>query len=155
MCCPHYHSICDINVRVCVCVFKVVQDMKYFQRIKWQYMILDEAQAIKSSTRWVSHHYHSTIATLTLPLSLFQYSLEGTVEFQLSKQTATNRDTYTEHYARGTIQCIYNTCLPLSCSLVIVVLIIQLLVQYFPSVHCNLPLITAHPPSSSGHYFIL
>ena len=51
MCCPHYHSICDINVRVCVCVFKVVQDMKYFQRIKWQYMILDEAQAIKSSTR--------------------------------------------------------------------------------------------------------
>ncbi|KAL5463607.1 hypothetical protein EMCRGX_G032521 [Ephydatia muelleri] len=32
----------------------VVQDFKYFQRIKWQYMILDEAQAIKSSTsvRW-------------------------------------------------------------------------------------------------------
>ncbi|XP_071962626.1 chromatin-remodeling ATPase INO80-like [Antedon mediterranea] len=32
----------------------VVQDVKYFQRIKWQYMILDEAQAIKSSTsvRW-------------------------------------------------------------------------------------------------------
>ena len=32
---------------------KVVQDFKYFQRIKWQYMILDEAQAIKSSTRCV------------------------------------------------------------------------------------------------------
>ncbi|XP_072030901.1 chromatin-remodeling ATPase INO80-like [Amphiura filiformis] len=32
----------------------VVQDIKYFQRIKWHYMILDEAQAIKSSTsvRW-------------------------------------------------------------------------------------------------------
>ncbi|GIY61515.1 chromatin-remodeling ATPase INO80 [Caerostris darwini] len=32
----------------------VVQDVKYFQRIKWQYMILDEAQAIKStsSQRW-------------------------------------------------------------------------------------------------------
>ena len=32
----------------------VVQDVKYFQRIKWQYMILDEAQAIKStqSIRW-------------------------------------------------------------------------------------------------------
>ncbi|XP_033112932.1 chromatin-remodeling ATPase INO80-like [Anneissia japonica] len=32
----------------------VVQDVKYFQRIKWQYMILDEAQAIKSSSsvRW-------------------------------------------------------------------------------------------------------
>ncbi|CAL1282320.1 unnamed protein product [Larinioides sclopetarius] len=32
----------------------VVQDVKYFQRIKWQYMVLDEAQAIKStsSQRW-------------------------------------------------------------------------------------------------------
>ncbi|KAL9041985.1 MAG: hypothetical protein Q9180_000911 [Flavoplaca navasiana] len=32
----------------------VVQDMQYFQKIRWQYMILDEAQAIKSaqSTRW-------------------------------------------------------------------------------------------------------
>lgn len=28
----------------------VIQDMKYFQRIKWQYMILDEAQAVKSSS---------------------------------------------------------------------------------------------------------
>jgi DNA helicase INO80 len=32
----------------------VVQDAAYFQKIRWQYMILDEAQAIKSSqsTRW-------------------------------------------------------------------------------------------------------
>lgn len=32
----------------------VIQDFKYFNRIKWQYMILDEAQAIKStsSQRW-------------------------------------------------------------------------------------------------------
>ncbi|RKO93401.1 P-loop containing nucleoside triphosphate hydrolase protein, partial [Blyttiomyces helicus] len=32
----------------------IVTDEKHFQRIKWQYMILDEAQAIKSSTsaRW-------------------------------------------------------------------------------------------------------
>ncbi|CAO1633958.1 unnamed protein product [Sympodiomycopsis kandeliae] len=32
----------------------VVTDEKYFKRLKWQYMILDEAQAIKSSqsTRW-------------------------------------------------------------------------------------------------------
>ena len=30
----------------------VVQDVKYFQRVKWQYMILDEAQAIKSSSRY-------------------------------------------------------------------------------------------------------
>lgn len=32
----------------------IVTDYKYFNRIKWQYMVLDEAQAIKSasSTRW-------------------------------------------------------------------------------------------------------
>ncbi|CAH1792106.1 unnamed protein product [Owenia fusiformis] len=32
----------------------VIQDFKYFNRIKWQYMVLDEAQAIKSSAsvRW-------------------------------------------------------------------------------------------------------
>lgn len=32
----------------------VIQDVKYFQRIKWQYLVLDEAQAIKStsSVRW-------------------------------------------------------------------------------------------------------
>lgn len=29
----------------------IVQDAKYFQQIEWHYMILDEAQAIKSSTR--------------------------------------------------------------------------------------------------------
>lgn len=34
----------------------VVQDAVYFQKVKWQYMILDEAQAIKSSqsSRWKS-----------------------------------------------------------------------------------------------------
>eukprot|EP00795_Rhopilema_esculentum_P002515 gene2515-710_t len=32
----------------------VVQDVRYFQRIRWQYLVLDEAQAIKSSSsvRW-------------------------------------------------------------------------------------------------------
>lgn len=32
----------------------VVSDLKYLNRVKWQYMILDEAQAIKSSAslRW-------------------------------------------------------------------------------------------------------
>lgn len=42
------HAKCVLMV--CVCV-QVVQDVKYFQRVKWQYMILDEAQAIKSSAR--------------------------------------------------------------------------------------------------------
>lgn len=31
----------------------VITDYKYFNRIKWQYMILDEAQAIKSTSRFV------------------------------------------------------------------------------------------------------
>ncbi|QSL66916.1 hypothetical protein MERGE_001303 [Pneumocystis wakefieldiae] len=35
----------------------VVQDAQYFQRIKWQYMILDEAQAIKSSKLWALLHF--------------------------------------------------------------------------------------------------
>ena len=32
----------------------VISDFKYFNRIKWQYLVLDEAQAIKSSSsqRW-------------------------------------------------------------------------------------------------------
>lgn len=30
----------------------IVQDAKYFQQIEWHYMILDEAQAIKSSSRY-------------------------------------------------------------------------------------------------------
>lgn len=30
----------------------VISDVKYFNRIKWQYMVLDEAQAIKSTSRY-------------------------------------------------------------------------------------------------------
>ena len=45
---------------------EVVQDFKYFQRIKWQYMILDEAQAIKSSTRCVFVLFCVRNATLLL-----------------------------------------------------------------------------------------
>lgn len=30
----------------------LVSDEKYFRRVKWQYMVLDEAQAIKSSSRF-------------------------------------------------------------------------------------------------------
>ena len=29
----------------------VVSDAKYFQRVRWHYMVLDEAQAIKSAAR--------------------------------------------------------------------------------------------------------
>ena len=34
-----------------VLLFQVVQDVRYFQRVKWQNLVLDEAQAIKSSSR--------------------------------------------------------------------------------------------------------
>lgn len=48
-----YHK--DAPFHVLVTSYQlVVSDEKYFQRVKWQYMVLDEAQAIKSSSsiRW-------------------------------------------------------------------------------------------------------
>ncbi|KAF4121865.1 DNA helicase INO80, partial [Geosmithia morbida] len=47
----------DAAFHVCVTSYQlVVSDVAYFQKMKWQYMILDEAQAIKSSSssRWKS-----------------------------------------------------------------------------------------------------
>ena len=35
----------------------VITDIKYFNKIRWQYMVLDEAQAIKSSSRLVNNFY--------------------------------------------------------------------------------------------------
>ena len=54
--CPHYQlsdgifEACEFLVLRIICS-QVVQDEKYFQRVNWQYMVLDEAQAIKSSSR--------------------------------------------------------------------------------------------------------
>ena len=42
----------------------LVSDEKYFRRVKWQYMVLDEAQAIKSSTRFVPITLHLALADL-------------------------------------------------------------------------------------------
>lgn len=48
----------------------VITDYKYFNRIKWQYMILDEAQAIKSTSRYFimifSLLYHSCVIIISL-----------------------------------------------------------------------------------------
>ncbi|KAF2086928.1 hypothetical protein K490DRAFT_43289 [Saccharata proteae CBS 121410] len=47
----------DASFHVVVTSYQlVVQDTQYFQKLRWQYMILDEAQAIKSSqsSRWKS-----------------------------------------------------------------------------------------------------
>jgi SNF2 family DNA or RNA helicase len=43
--------IANYNTDFC---WQITQDQQYFQRVKWQYMILDEAQNIKnsSSARW-------------------------------------------------------------------------------------------------------
>lgn len=51
----------------------VVQDVKYFQRIHWQYMVLDEAQAIKStsSVRWkilLSFHCRNRLLLTGTPI---------------------------------------------------------------------------------------
>ncbi|XP_055630056.1 chromatin-remodeling ATPase INO80 [Toxorhynchites rutilus septentrionalis] len=50
----HLHTR-DASFHVVITSYQlVVSDYKYFNRIKWQYMVLDEAQAIKSSSsmRW-------------------------------------------------------------------------------------------------------
>jgi DNA helicase INO80 len=57
----------------------VVQDSQYFQRMKWQYMILDEAQAIKSSSssRWkalLGFHCRNRLLLTGTPI---QNSMQG------------------------------------------------------------------------------
>jgi len=57
----------------------VVQDTQYFQRMRWQYMILDEAQAIKSSTssRWkalLGFHCRNRLLLTGTPI---QNSMQG------------------------------------------------------------------------------
>jgi DNA helicase INO80 len=59
----------------------VVQDEKYFQKIKWQYMILDEAQAIKSSSssRWkilLGLHCRNRLLLTGTPI---QNTMQGTL----------------------------------------------------------------------------
>ena len=64
----------------------VVQDEKYFQKIKWQYMILDEAQAIKSSSssRWkilLGLHCRNRLLLTGTPI---QNNMQGTAHSLLS-----------------------------------------------------------------------
>lgn len=61
----------------------VVQDTQYFQRMKWQYMILDEAQAIKSSTssRWkalLGFHCRNRLLLTGTPI---QNSMQGMCDY--------------------------------------------------------------------------
>ena len=50
----------------------LVSDEKYFRRVKWQYMVLDEAQAIKSSNRFELHHWIYSIVWLKWILCIKQ-----------------------------------------------------------------------------------
>jgi len=52
---PKYLYTKDAPFHVLVTSYNIViLDEKYFKRLKWQYMVLDEAQAVKSasSVRW-------------------------------------------------------------------------------------------------------
>jgi DNA helicase INO80 len=65
---------------------QAVQDEKYFQGMKWQYMILDEAQAIKSSSsnRWRSLLSLQCRNRLLLTGTPIQNSMQG--EFSIMRQ---------------------------------------------------------------------
>ncbi|KAL4069563.1 SNF2 family N-terminal domain-containing protein [Scleroderma citrinum] len=60
----------------------VTQDQQYFQRVKWQYMILDEAQNIKnaSSVRWKTLLGFQCRNRLLLTGTPIQNSMQGTTE---------------------------------------------------------------------------
>ena len=64
----------EASFHVCVTSYQlVVSDVAYFQKMKWQYMILDEAQAIKSSqsSRWkclLSFHCRNRLLLTGTPI---------------------------------------------------------------------------------------
>lgn len=64
-----------------------MQDEKYFHGMKWQYMILDEAQAIKSSSsaRWntlLSFHCRNRLLLTGTPI---QNSMQGTFSLKFMR----------------------------------------------------------------------
>jgi DNA helicase INO80 len=63
----------------------VTQDAQYFQRVRWQYMILDEAQNIKnsSSVRWRTLLGFNCRNRLLLTGTPIQNSMQGMVECNL------------------------------------------------------------------------
>ncbi|KAH7106885.1 SNF2 family DNA-dependent ATPase [Auriculariales sp. MPI-PUGE-AT-0066] len=64
----------------------VVQDAQYFQRVKWQYMILDEAQAIKNSAsgRWkttLGFHCRNRLLLTGTPIQNSMHELWALLHF--------------------------------------------------------------------------
>lgn len=65
---------------------QVTQDQQYFQRVKWQYMILDEAQNIKnsSSARWKTLLGFQCRNRLLLTGTPIQNSMQGMYPLKLA-----------------------------------------------------------------------
>jgi chromatin-remodeling ATPase INO80 len=71
-----------------LCPSQVVLDEAYFQRMKWQYMVLDEAQAIKSSqsARWktlLGFHCRNRLLLTGTPI---QNSMHGRLFHRLATE---------------------------------------------------------------------
>ncbi|KAI9669801.1 MAG: putative DNA helicase ino80 [Trizodia sp. TS-e1964] len=82
----------------------VVQDTQYFQKIRWQYMILDEAQAIKSSTssRWKSllgFHCRNRLLLTGTPIQNNMQELWALLHF-IMPSLFDNHDEFSEWFAK-------------------------------------------------------
>jgi DNA helicase INO80 len=82
----------------------VVQDTQYFQKIKWQYMILDEAQAIKSSqsSRWKSllgFHCRNRLLLTGTPIQNNMQELWALLHF-IMPQLFDSHDEFSEWFSK-------------------------------------------------------
>lgn len=82
----------------------VVQDTQYFQKIRWQYMILDEAQAIKSSqsSRWKSllgFHCRNRLLLTGTPIQNNMQELWALLHF-IMPSLFDNHDEFSEWFSK-------------------------------------------------------
>ncbi|EMC97386.1 hypothetical protein BAUCODRAFT_450765 [Baudoinia panamericana UAMH 10762] len=82
----------------------VVQDAAYFQKVKWQYMILDEAQAIKSSqsSRWKSllgFHCRNRLLLTGTPIQNNMQELWALLHF-IMPSLFDNHDEFSEWFSK-------------------------------------------------------
>jgi chromatin-remodeling ATPase INO80 len=82
----------------------VVQDTAYFQKVKWQYMILDEAQAIKSSqsSRWKSllgFHCRNRLLLTGTPIQNNMQELWALLHF-IMPSLFDNHDEFSEWFSK-------------------------------------------------------
>lgn len=81
-----------------------MQDEKYFQGVKWQYMVLDEAQAIKSSTsmRWktlLSFKCRNRLLLTGTPIQNSMHELWALLHF-IMPSLFDNHDEFSEWFSR-------------------------------------------------------